>query len=152
MMTITGQDWSDMDEGWLYGEWETGPWWAFHDKVFSNILIAIFRPPENERESWSIEQKQEKESCSYLRVKENLDPLKKNRKKRAVITVGWVWGSGCAAPRSSGGTPAFSSTSYGCINLIRELFLNIVLQGVPKKKLRIRFQKNWSPNIALKIL
>ena len=27
------QDWSDMDEGWLYGEWETGPWWAFHDKV-----------------------------------------------------------------------------------------------------------------------
>ena len=28
------QDWSDMDEGWLYGEWETGPWWAFHDKVF----------------------------------------------------------------------------------------------------------------------
>ena len=65
-----------MDEGWLYGEWETGPWWAFHDKVF--LLIAIFRPPENERESWSIEQKQEKESGSYLRVKENLDPLKKN--------------------------------------------------------------------------
>ena len=27
------QDWSDMDEGWLYGEWETGPWWAFHNKV-----------------------------------------------------------------------------------------------------------------------
>ena len=50
-MTITGQDWSDMDEGWLYGEWETGPWWAFHDKVFSNLLIAIFRPPENETES-----------------------------------------------------------------------------------------------------
>ena len=23
-----------MDEGWLYGEWETGPWWAFHTKVF----------------------------------------------------------------------------------------------------------------------
>ena len=45
-MTITGQDWSDMDEGWLYGEWETGPWWAFHDKVF--LLIAFFRPPENE--------------------------------------------------------------------------------------------------------
>ena len=22
-----------MDEGWLYGEWETGPWWAFHTKV-----------------------------------------------------------------------------------------------------------------------
>merc|ERR1719234_1505902 len=21
-----------MDEGWLYGEWETGPWWAFHTK------------------------------------------------------------------------------------------------------------------------
>ena len=27
------QDWTDMDEGWLYGEWETGPWWAFHTKV-----------------------------------------------------------------------------------------------------------------------
>ena len=51
MMTITWQDWSDMDEGWLYGEWETGPWWAFHDKVFSYFLITIFRKPENERES-----------------------------------------------------------------------------------------------------
>ena len=128
-MTITWQDWSDMDEGWLYGEWETGPWWAFHDKVFSYFLITIFRKPENERESWST--------------------LKKNRKKRAVLTVGWDWGSGCAVPRSSGGTPAFSSTSYGCIDLIRDLFLNIVLKGVPKKVvdriLRSRF-------LALKIL
>ena len=80
MMAITGQDWTDMDEGWLYGEWETGPWWAFHDKVF--LLIAIFRPPENERESWSIEQKPEKESGSYLRVKKNLDPLKKKYHRR----------------------------------------------------------------------
>ena len=26
------QDWTDIDEGWLYGEWETGPWWGFHTK------------------------------------------------------------------------------------------------------------------------
>ena len=66
-----------------------------------------------------------------------------------MFTVGWDWGSGCAVPRSSGGTPAFSSTSYGCIDLIRDLFLNIVLKGVPKKVvdriLRSRF-------LALKIL
>ena len=36
------QDWSDMDEGWLYGEWETGPWWAFHDKV-----SMLFPMPRN---------------------------------------------------------------------------------------------------------
>ena len=30
---LSPQDWTDMDEGWLYGEWETGPWWAFHTKV-----------------------------------------------------------------------------------------------------------------------
>ena len=26
------QDWTDIDEGWLYGEWETGPWHGFHTK------------------------------------------------------------------------------------------------------------------------
>ena len=31
---LSSQDWSDVDEGWLYGQWETGPWWAQHDKVF----------------------------------------------------------------------------------------------------------------------
>ena len=96
-------------------------------------------------------------SFSHLRMNENLDPLNKNRRKRAVLTVGWERGSGCAVPRSSGGTPAFSSTSYGCINLIRDLFLNIVLQGVPKKKvvnsiLRTRFlaQKTGLPTLPLK--
>ena len=33
-MLPNAQDWTDMDEGWLYGEWETGPWWAFHTKVY----------------------------------------------------------------------------------------------------------------------
>ena len=30
------QDWTDLDEGWLYGEWETGPWLGFStkDKAF----------------------------------------------------------------------------------------------------------------------
>ena len=36
------QDWSDMDEGWLYGEWETGPWWAFHTKVFFSLKEYTF--------------------------------------------------------------------------------------------------------------
>ena len=125
-----------MDEGWLYGEWETGPWWAFHDKVLSPTELRSF---------------------SHLRMNENLDPLNKTRRKRAVLTVGLERGSGCAVPRSSGGTPAFSSTSYGCISLIRDLFLNIVLQGVPKKKvvnriLRTRFlaQKTGLPTLPLK--
>ena len=26
------QDWTDIAEGWIYGEWETGPWWGFHTK------------------------------------------------------------------------------------------------------------------------
>ena len=26
------QDWTDIDEGWLYGEWESGPWHGFHTK------------------------------------------------------------------------------------------------------------------------
>lgn len=26
------QDWTDIYEGWLYGEWETGPWEGFHTK------------------------------------------------------------------------------------------------------------------------
>ena len=26
------EDWTDVYEGWLYGEWETGPWWGFHTK------------------------------------------------------------------------------------------------------------------------
>ena len=152
MMTITGQDWSDMDEGWLYGEWETGPWWAFHDKVFSNILIAIFRPPENERESWSIEQKQEKESCSYLRVKENLDPLKKKQEKESGY-YGWV-GLGVGMR----GSPLVWRHTCVLFDFIQvhKPYQRVVLEhcstGCPKKKLRIRFQKNWSPNIALKIL
>ena len=36
--SVAIQDWSDMDEGWLYGEWETGPWWAFHTKV--GLLVS----------------------------------------------------------------------------------------------------------------
>ena len=95
-------------------------------------------------------------SFSHLRMNENLDPLNKNRRKRAVLTVGLERGLGCAVPRSSGGTPAFSLTSYGCIKLIRDSILNIVLQGVPKKVvdiiLRASGSKNWSPDIALKIL
>ena len=26
------KDWTDVDEGWFYGEWETGPWHGFHTK------------------------------------------------------------------------------------------------------------------------
>ena len=26
------KDWTDVDEGWLYGEWESGPWHGFHTK------------------------------------------------------------------------------------------------------------------------
>ena len=37
---VATQDWSDMDEGWLYGEWETGPWWAFHTKVLAFIGLV----------------------------------------------------------------------------------------------------------------
>ena len=66
-------------------------------------------------------------------MNKNLDPLNTNRRKRAVLTVGLERGLGCAVPRSSGGTPAFSSTSYGYIGLSRDSILNIVLQGVPKK-------------------
>ena len=41
-----------MDEGWLYGEWETGPWWAFHTKVFQNkgfFLTNLFKFVYGER-------------------------------------------------------------------------------------------------------
>ena len=31
---VSSQDWSDVEEGWFYGQWETGPWWAEHNKVF----------------------------------------------------------------------------------------------------------------------
>ena len=33
-----------MDEGWGYGEWETGPWWFFHTKVcfFPSLLFHFF--------------------------------------------------------------------------------------------------------------
>ena len=42
---VATQDWSDMDEGWLYGEWETGPWWAFHTKVLACIgLVNSYLP------------------------------------------------------------------------------------------------------------
>ena len=27
------KDWSDIVEGWFYGQYETGPWWASHSKV-----------------------------------------------------------------------------------------------------------------------
>ena len=27
-----GQDWGGMEQGWLYGEWETGPWWGHRTK------------------------------------------------------------------------------------------------------------------------
>ena len=26
------QDWSGIEQGWIYGEWETGPWWGFRTK------------------------------------------------------------------------------------------------------------------------
>ena len=26
------QDWTDINEGWLYGEWETGPWLGLRQK------------------------------------------------------------------------------------------------------------------------
>ena len=42
---VSTQDWSDMDEGWLYGEWETGPWWAFHTKVLVFIGLVNFYLP-----------------------------------------------------------------------------------------------------------
>jgi hypothetical protein len=29
MLGSLRQDWLDMAEGWIYGEWETGPWIAF---------------------------------------------------------------------------------------------------------------------------
>ena len=26
------KDWSGIEQGWIYGEWETGPWWGFRTK------------------------------------------------------------------------------------------------------------------------
>ena len=26
------QDWSDVDEGWFFGEWESGPWHGYRTK------------------------------------------------------------------------------------------------------------------------
>ena len=28
----TSQDWTDLDEGWMFGQWESGPWLGFHTK------------------------------------------------------------------------------------------------------------------------
>ena len=29
---MTFQDWTDLDEGWMFGQWESGPWLGFHTK------------------------------------------------------------------------------------------------------------------------
>ena len=26
------QDWTDLDEGWMFGQWESGPWLGYHTK------------------------------------------------------------------------------------------------------------------------
>ena len=47
-LVICNQDWTNLDEGWMFGRWESGPWLAYHTKrnafgrygwVMSNYII-----------------------------------------------------------------------------------------------------------------
>ena len=29
---LGAQDWTDLDEGWMFGQWESGPWLGYHSK------------------------------------------------------------------------------------------------------------------------
>ena len=59
-ITISMQGWAGIDEGWIFGEWETGPWLGF-DFVcllrFIQILIYShrlgFRSTKKEKGSYS---------------------------------------------------------------------------------------------------
>ena len=44
------QDWTDLDEGWLYGDWETGGWLGFSTKekafgTYGWVCKYLFQSP-----------------------------------------------------------------------------------------------------------
>ena len=150
------QDWTDMDEGWLYGEWETGPWWAFHTKVKDGsrelichnvtyyvlqICVFSFFPFSN----WHVMQW---------------------RRRMWGLTVGLGWALACADPRFfshneflceiklfpfswRGGTRALLQTSLkeapSCLRMARNFSTRLGSRTCKRPTRRTRRQSTWSP-------